>query len=242
MNNSIGTLIKFENGKCFKKVFINYSPKPISFSRDIECHVNEIWNQKKKENSNLFDGESLVLTNFKESLDSITLICQPLPYRYFIAKQEGIGIPYSAVGISGITFYSDKGGPKYCVGLRSSKVTQYPNKWEFAPAGSLEPKINQDGNPSPLHQFRSELKEEMGIFSEQIKNLNIIGIIYDPGHHVLDIILECELNSDHFLKNSEYQKLEFLSEKELKIKFNNDFFIDVSMKSFKTFLSRGEHQ
>ncbi|MFC1530108.1 HAD-IA family hydrolase [Gemmatimonadota bacterium] len=136
--------------------------------------ADRTWEENKKNNPDMFDGKMLAYHDHAIEDGTIRIWCFLSSYRFFSA---GLISPLS---VSGITI--DKQG-KILVGRRG-RVTEYADRDELVPSGSLE-------HTDYKAQILKELKEEAGITNGTVQ---ILGLIHDIDHDVYDIA--CRIQVD----------------------------------------------
>lgn len=166
--------------------------------------ANEIWSEALKEKSYLFNCDVASYLSH-ELLPNGTLLitCFPSQYKYVFAhlhhRRLNLAVP---IGISAVTI--DKSG-KILLGKRSEHVSEYQGYYEFVPSGGIS--LQNIAGTLYLEQIKTELLEETGINSINIKDITTFGLIYDRTYNVFDIcvklILDCNIDPETLI-STEY--------------------------------------
>ena len=133
---------------------------------------------------------------FIEKLNN-SIIAQVCDYKYFYAQSRHPDLfavlNITILAVSGITIC----GNGIVVGKRSVNSLQDPGFWELTPSGSIEVPdlpLQIDTNYAK-DQVIVELKEEIGILSEEIENISLIGYLMDTDAHVFDLLFAVKINT-----------------------------------------------
>lgn len=121
-------------------------------------------------------------------------------YRMNAVRLAGIESGFVGLGTRALAHCNGK----CLVGLRAVNCASYPNQWEFAPAGSVEP------DEDPAIGIERELLEECGV---QAKSRAIAhALFFDPVVATWEIAHELAMmQPPDAPPNWEYQKLEMVS-------------------------------
>ena len=162
--------------------------------------VDNAWEALKKTNPKYFDGEILhVLTVNRTGCGGATLQVAPSSYRFHAVG--GLGI--HPLGVKGICLHEGK----YLCGLRGAQSGVYPNEWEFAPAGTVEPM------QSPEDVIERELEEETGMY---LKAPPIpIGLFLDEYTQSWELVYELSVEGEPEADGDEYESLAWCDVKTL---------------------------
>lgn len=165
---------------------------------EIREQVDKLWSEQKMRRPELFDGQVFCCQEPSKG----KLLGQLMPYRYVLAQhlqpQLRASIGAMPVGVTGIT----QQGGKVLVGRRGRNLTHYPGMRELAPAGVLD-QLNW------REQLLTELREECG-WSANPK-IPLLGLIYDPIIHTLDIVAELKVDEEGLPEpNEEYSSFAWL--------------------------------
>jgi len=192
--------------------------EPMDLQMADETKIEALWQQAIKVNPSLFDDliksykGHTVAENGKIVVSSATVA-----YRKLYAGLMDAELPkYRALAVSAIA--QDKNG-NVLLGKRGSQVSEYPGYWETVPSGGL-PAQNQ-GMDSHRAQSIIEFNEETGLATEGIESYNVLGLIYDREHQVIDIVAHIALREvidPDQLKSDEYEQFVLCSAKDLSTK------------------------
>jgi hypothetical protein len=199
--------------------FHAFADGEIRFPESIKQTVDNLWRQAHSENPNLFDNSIICV----KSIENNRALCATVPYRYFFVQRlqpeltEPISIkPLAVTGL--IT------GPIGIVmGVRSSKVTQYPSCIELAPSGTIDcTNIKANGTIDFKQQLLLEMEEEIGISASLIESYCPMFLVFDPEESTYDICSRITLQPgvlEQLTKpttNQEYSEIMVIAKDELK--------------------------
>lgn len=198
------------------------------------------WEKEQEgRNKKLINGNILNLAKIEKQGNALILLCHPVEYKHYIAQRSGIDLGITPLAVSGIVFYQENDTKIFYLGKRSESVTQYPRFYEFIPSGSID--VNDIEPNKPIDYSRQliiELKEELGILFENVKEQKTFCLLFDEVDNVYDIGVEIEVsNSQIKIDETEYfssQKLSLNSVTEY-MKGNN--IVNTSRKLFKAWSS-----
>lgn len=234
----------------------NYSIIPISNSFHIEVlsdspkfmltihqqqHIETLWEQANQNaGGKLFNGKIFCLKSFEKD----RLIGQFVEYKYYLAQHIDPGLrsvlPIEVISITGITHFEDK----VLLGLRSSFVSGYPEHFELAPSGSIDPTSMSDGSIDYTKAIIRELEEETGISPTQIVKISPIAMIQDDAQQLweicMNIVVQKNVEKETFFPGKEYTQLWWMPRQQLREKMSNspDRFVPLSVFLYQTFIDR----
>jgi len=188
-----------ETPKPFRKIFsplwmqtlphsaleVQWQPEPIQKPASLQRAEKAFWNKllKKTPSANLFNGPLAELESFQLKTNRLLLSLRLSNYRTFMYSnfhREKILTNYGEAFVNqglGISAVVRTEGNKIVLMKRSEQVGEYPGKLDVF-GGHIEPgKHSVNGVPDPFLGIREELKEELNLFSEDIRDLRIIGMI-----------------------------------------------------------------
>lgn len=150
-----------------------------NLSVELEKSVNDIWNSNLRLGARFFDGPIYSVVEFSER--NIEVI--KLSYRYLFARRRdgtlSEKLSVRPLAVTGMLCCADG----FVVGLRGDRVAVDMGKWELLPSGGLE-QLN------PRMQVLHELEEELGISPNHISEVTPLGMAYDSGDDVFDIVFK----------------------------------------------------
>ena len=169
-----------------------------------ECESNLIdhtWSELCRRNPKLSDGPVFhVVGVHRDGHGGATIHVARTTYRMNAVRLAGIKSGYVGLGTRAVAHWNGK----CLVGLRAANCASYPNQWEFAPAGSVEP--DEDAAVG----IERELLEECGV---QAKSRAIAHALFlDPVVATWEIAHELAMRQPPDAPpNWEYQKLEMVA-------------------------------
>jgi hypothetical protein len=145
-------------------------------------------------------------------------------FRRVVAQMDDDSL-YAALGVRPLAVGGAILSPAGVVfGRRPDGAVYQAGQWQLPPAGSVDPgAARENGVVDPLHQLHEELREELGLGPEAVRNPRPLCLVEHPGSHVLDlgIALETELDEPAIRAahaahgNGEYAALAFVPTAEL---------------------------
>lgn len=184
------------------------------------AEVDRVWASLRAANPRYFDGPILhVLGMSRNGHGGVVLHVAETSYRFYAVQRPGLaegfdcGIrplgakaicrwraPMEGSGVSGATGSGER-RDRYLMARRSSAVAYYPNEWEFAPGGGLEP------DDDPAGCLLRELAEETDY--EAVSPPIAVALLYDPGAlswevvHTLDVRPSSHADATHAWEHAE---------------------------------------
>ena len=152
------------------------------------------WDREASKNPRLFNGPILSLDRFDEP--SSTLFAKRDTYRRLIAQHASPPADNGVVHLSvtGIMLATDADNrPHVLLAKRSPDTGVYPNLWEIAPSGGLDPRPEDrmDGADA-WRQLILELEEEVSL-PVAPDPAPIVALLYDDDIKSCDIVFKVEL-------------------------------------------------
>ncbi|EUK18835.1 NUDIX hydrolase [Commensalibacter papalotli (ex Servin-Garciduenas et al. 2014)] len=161
------------------------------YSSSIENEVNTIWNNKRKQYPNLFNGRVFNI----EQLNTETITGYWTEYRYVLAQTEKPEL-YPDLSIRSLAVIGLIKCPDgFILGKRTVKSVYLPGYWQSPPAGTVESREGKDN--VDLHtQLYAEAEEELGLHQSNLINPRIISATEHTNTHIIDIgiLLETKLS------------------------------------------------
>jgi len=162
--------------------------------------VDAAWSVLKCKNPAYFDGDVLhVLSVNRTGCGGATLQVAPSSYRFHAIGNLGIQ-PLGAKGIC-------NKGNRFLCGLRGEQMGMYPNMWEFAPSGMIEP------TQTPQEVIEKELSEETGL-TLSTKPV-AIALFFDAQAGTWEIVFRLQAEGDLQIDGTEYVQLDWFERENL---------------------------
>ena len=154
--------------------------------------VDKNWDALCKENPEYFDGEIVhVLHVNRTGCGGVIVQVARSSYRFHAVGNVGV----KPLGVKGICKQNDK----YLCGIRGKHMGAYPNMWEFAPAGMMEP------NQQPEDIIERELEEETGLMLSSPPTA--IAIFFDEEVNTWEIVFQLVVVGECQADGTEYESL-----------------------------------
>jgi len=177
--------------------------------------IENIWRYEESHHPKLFNGQFLNVI----SVDAQKMEGEFVDYKYYIAQLRDPSfrqvLDIKPLSVSGIT----SSGNKILVGQRSKHVTECPEFYELVPSGGFDPTSVRDGHIDILKQFQTELWEESGISASEVKDFNLLKLVYDPDNRNYEICAKLHINytilREELQPSEEYAKLMWISKEEM---------------------------
>ena len=154
--------------------------------------VDADWKSLCEQNPEYFDGDIVhVLGVHRNGCGGATIQCARSSYRFHAVGNLGI----TPLGCKGISMQDDN----YLCGLRGKQMGAYPNMWEFAPAGMVEPE------QKPEDIIEQELEEETGLMltSPPLP----IALFFDEEVNTWEIVFQLSVTGECQVDGTEYESL-----------------------------------
>jgi hypothetical protein len=150
---------------------------------DVRTRVDAIWAAALVERPALFDGPILTVVEHRGR----RLTLAGTTYRYAMAARRDPwvreALKLRPLAVSGLLFC-----PAGLVfGRRARDVEQGAGLWELAPSGGVE--APADGVPDLADEILRELREEVGLWPEQVTVREPLGLIVDPESGTTDVVM-----------------------------------------------------
>jgi ADP-ribose pyrophosphatase YjhB (NUDIX family) len=163
---------------------------------DVDTRWEELCEQKPE----YFDGEILHVIHVNATgCGGAILQVARSSYRFHAVGDLGI----KPLGCKGIC----KQGDNYLCGLRGKQMAVYPNLWEFAPAGMVEP------TQTPQNVIERELEEETGLMLTSTPLA--IAIFFDENASTWEIVFQLAVQGDCTPDGTEYESLDWFTRSSL---------------------------
>lgn len=176
-----------------------FVPRNVSLE-EVDARFEQICNS----NSSVYDGRMLhVLGVHRNGYGGATIHVMECAYRMYAVQTETFDVGVRPLGVKGITTC----GGFYLWGKRSSHVHQYKNKWEFVPAGVVEP------GQHPDEVIERELSEEVALTPSTTPIQ--IGIEFDRVTQTWELIYNVTVDSKETHPNKEYAEVKWCNGDEL---------------------------
>lgn len=172
-------------------IAVNHTDTPPEFSHTDKELIEKIWQEKQKEKK-LFNGSILSYVSHKETADELLIETRTIEYKQYLAQliKEELDLQIYPLAVTGIIRDSEN-----CtlIGKRGN-VSEYPDHWEFAPAGSIDATKVINSKVDYISQLLDELQEETGIPHDAVKKVTPFALICDKKDKVYDICMEIVLS------------------------------------------------
>lgn len=158
---------------------------PLNIPAEVDNLAKTIWHEEtQRRGAHLFDGEIVSVA----SIQGNSIIGRRADYRWLLAQSRDTSIfKWSQVrplAVTGLLFCQDG----IVIGRRSKSVYQFPGLGELAPSGSVDLTTLDNNNNISLHrQLMQELREEVGIDSGPVTDLQPLAIVSDVESQVFDV-------------------------------------------------------
>lgn len=153
--------------------------------------IEEIW-EKEKQQRALFNGDIVAMDNYTIDKNTVTITAKTVQYKEFLAalRAPQLNLRIHPLAVSGIIIDSEGN----TLLAQRGDVTEYPNLWEFAPAGSIDSGHCNCGTIDFCKQIEQELYEETGIEKSSILSITPFALLFDTQHGVYDICLSVRVS------------------------------------------------
>jgi hypothetical protein len=169
-----------------------WSPQeqPVGLPVELETAVAAAWAGAMAQRPGLFNG--VLLSAVADS--SGTLQVRQAEYRHFVAQRRrpelATRLQVNPVAVSGLVVTNDD---RWIFGRRGEAVTQYPLHVESVPSGTLDERALAGQAPrpglvlDPMICLMAELSEEAGIGSDDVADVQPVGLFLDVEERTYDI-------------------------------------------------------
>ena len=156
--------------------------------------VDATWNLLCKQHPEYFDGDILhVLGVHRTGCGGATIQVARTSFRFHAVRDLGI----KPLGVKGICTQNDL----YLCGKRGELVGAYPNIWEFAPSGMVEP------NQTPENVIERELEAETGMMLTSPPTA--IALFLDEPARTWEIVYQLAVTGTLQVDGTEYVALDW---------------------------------
>lgn len=173
-----------------KNFQIRIAPQSSALMLTQEQHkkVDQIWEEQQR-NTHLFNGHLFSV----KSLDDDAIIGEWIEYKYMIAQRYDPALrqllKITSLGISSVTTCADA----ILVGRRGKTMANYPNLYECAPSGGIDPSTVKGDQVDAATLILKELEEEVGLTAKDTRSIKFSKIYCDPANLAYDLIASIEL-------------------------------------------------
>ncbi len=166
--------------------------------------VDRRWRVLCESNPAYFDGRAYhVLGVNRNGCGGAVLHIIECAYRFYAVQTEDFDLGVMGLGVKGFTMC----GNRALMGRRSESVGVYPDQWEFAPGGVVEP------GRSPTEVIVSELSQETKLTTQG--EPTPIAIISDPTARTWELIYLLNDPQGEAQTTPEYSQLRWCARNEL---------------------------
>lgn len=157
----------------------------------IQNRIDDIWSQASKITDwDLFDGKIFQMTELYKD----HMVGDFNDYRVFYAqcvdKELKKKLGMTIVGVSSILVSDDQ----CLLGKRSSRLTQFPMHWEFAPSGGVSIDFATEEEVDFQKQIFDELTEEVGMDPDFVTKVTPFVLLWDQEDNVIDLCMKMEVD------------------------------------------------
>ncbi len=171
--------------------------------------VDRRWRVLCESNHPYFDGRAYhVLGVNRNGCGGAVLHIIECAYRFYAVQTEDFDLGVMGLGVKGFTIRGDRA----LMGRRSQSVGVYPDHWEFAPGGVVEP------GRSPAEVIVSELSQETKLTTQG--EPTPIAIISDPIARTWELIYLLRNPQGEAQTTPEYSELRWCGRTELPTKLS----------------------
>jgi len=144
-----------------KKLKMILQPGKIEFPVEIRQKIEEHWKKVIGENSNLWNGEIVCVTDYIEAETELTMVCQKSDYAHYL-YDERIGLPdkYKCYNLFADSLLETQDG-YYVIGELEENMS-YPFCLQL-PGGNVDLNDINDEKIDILHAIQREVLEELNV-------------------------------------------------------------------------------
>jgi hypothetical protein len=216
------------------QILLDTTPQKSLSDTTINTIVDSIWQKATSQISSLHDSPICCLSK----VENKTITCFSVPYRYFYAQKQSrelqVRLALKPVSVSALVCTDDS----LIIAKRGSKVTQYKNYWELVPSGPIGKKYFAKKEVDFKGQLLEQLKEEIGLDSDNVATSDLFALIYDAYEFTYDICCQIGLSGVYGDElslqktDSEYSELQAIPLAELPafIEQHHRFIVPTSME------------
>ncbi len=228
------------------KVEVHFQEHNWSISdRDQEI-VESHWELQKEQNSSLFNGTILSYYAHHFEGDTLHIDCSFAEYKYYLAQLAGkVSMGIKPLAVSGLIIDKDN---NTFLARRSSKVTEYKEYYEFVPSGGLSKEDIKERKVFFKERLAMELEEETTLSSDDIIEIDPLGLILDRKDNVFDICMRVSLkgslnqrqNQASLIRSNEYLQPKIISMGEVDRFFQQRKIVPTSLSLYAA-IKRTDH-
>ena len=166
--------------------------------------VDRRWDALCDSNPAYFDGRAYnVLGVSRNGCGGAVLHIIECAYRFYAVQTEEFDLGVMGLGVKGFTMRGDRA----LMGRRSQKVGVYPDQWEFAPGGVVEP------GKEPVDILADELRQETRLTT--LSDPTPIAVVSDPTACTWELIYLINDPQGDAQPTPEYPQLRWCARNEL---------------------------
>ena len=217
-------IINIEN----KEIKAKLSKEKTNLPAEIKRNIDEFWNKTTKENSNLWNGEQLCVTECIRNEKEVVFTCQKSDYAHYL-YDERIGLPkeYFCSSLVAACLLETSDG-YYIVGELADN-TSYPHCMQLS-GGSCDNDDIIDNEINIFDTIQREVQEEININLQDTNQIGEYKIKYmtlpNKEAHTYILFAKGILKKNKEEMESHYKKyLEYLQETNGEIEFSKIHFI-----------------
>ena len=165
-------LINIENVQIRAELSSEKFELPLKFKQEIE----KFWDKASKENTNLWNGEQICVSEFKRSEEKIMITCKKSDYAHYLYDERiGLPIQYACSSlVAGCLLETSDG--YYIVGELANN-TSYPHCLQIS-GGSCDDNDIMNGKINIFNTIQREVQEELNINLQDINQVEQCKIKY----------------------------------------------------------------
>jgi 8-oxo-dGTP pyrophosphatase MutT (NUDIX family) len=165
------------------QIQILYENTSLKYPKQAEDYITLVWKETSSSRPDLYDGRLYHVTSYnKQDNDQLCLNLINTSYKYFVGTRDDRFISrFGTAKISnplsvGVTLFTSD--DKTVIGKRKKNRHIRPGMFGLI-SGAMEQKDNSNGIPDPVLTARRELREEIGVYREDIIETVCVGLIFD---------------------------------------------------------------
>ena len=171
---------------------------------NVLAEVDRRWKALCQSNSTYFDGRAYnVLGVSRNACGCAVLHIIECAYRFYAVQTQDFDLGVMGLGVKGFTMRDNQA----LLGRRSQNVCVYPDLWEFAPGGVVEP------GKSPAEVIESELSEETGLRTQS--EPTPIAVVSDSTARTWELIYLLNASQGEAQTTPEYSQVRWCARDEL---------------------------
>lgn len=177
--------------------------------------ISDLWQAGVRQNPRLTNDPILFLDNLQIMGEDVLI--QASVGEYSLAYAQSTDLDLNIAPTLAVSAYLVDQKGNTLIGQRGSSVTEYADYFEFVPSGGLSPSsadLDQISEALVIEQVISELTEETGLMSGEVRAVDPVGGVLDRLHNVMDIVCRVQLSTpiiQDTLVSNEHHSLEVIS-------------------------------